>query len=496
MTPGLAGASTGVRHEHNSVEWNWTVERSAADDSVDALLEAEHARAQDQLNRARGLVLLVLGLAAIGYAPSLTPALVRVNVAVFAPMLLWTVWQHQRYHRRHATPSWLATVNAVIDLGALTALLIGYGLAGAPGLAIHAPIFLAYFAILAASPMTGSARHALLVTVAAVCASTAVALTVVLSGRVAIVAGPLAVTRTDQVSLLDEGAKILLLGTVGAIATYATAWSERMLRRALAAQVARDTEERALVVRLRETETLAAVGSLAAATVHDVQNPLTAIGLQTEHLCRMQLGETALKELRAVRDQTRRAQAFLSDLLQFARSAGSDDDGRPLSIGQRIDAAVAAVRPVLNAHGVPVVVVVENMEESVALPGSAVRLERALVNLLVNAVQAMDGQVPAKRIRIRAYTIDDAKGLGLDVEDSGSGFRGDVLTTAFDRFVTTKPAGKGTGLGLWIVRQIVAGLGGTVSAANLPEGGARVRIELPNLLPVSQDRAERRQIAG
>src|SRR5262249_46808285 len=154
---------------------------------------------------------------------------------------------------------------------------IGYGLAGAPGLALHAPIFLAYFAVLAASPFSGSARHAGLVTVAAVCASSAVALTVILSGRVEGVAGPLALTGRNQASILDEGAKVALLGTVGAIATYATAWSERTLRRALAAQVQRDAEERAMVDRLRETETLAAVGTLAAATVHDVRNPLTTI---------------------------------------------------------------------------------------------------------------------------------------------------------------------------------------------------------------------------
>jgi signal transduction histidine kinase len=458
------------------------VERDAPEDTVDALLDAEQTRAEDRLNRARGLVLLVLGIAAILYAPSLTPELVRVNVAVFAPMLAWTVWQRWRYHRRHETPAWLPMVNAAIDLLSITALEIGYSLAGAPGLALHAPIFLAYFAVLAASPFSGSARHAAMVTIAAVCAAASVAVTVMLSGRVAIVAGPLALTSTDQVSLLDEGAKIALLGTVGAIATSATAWSERILRRALAAQVRRDAEERAMVVRLRETETLAAVGSLAEATVHDVQNPLTAIGLQTENLFRLQLGDRARDELRLIRDETRRAQAFLSDLLQFARSAGSDDDGRCLSIGQRIDAAVAAVRPLLNAHNVPVVIVVDNVEQTPALNGSAVRLERALVNLLVNAVHAMEGQAGPKRIRVHAASTTDGRGLMVDVEDSGPGFRGDLVTRAFDRFVTTKPPGKGTGLGLWIVRQIVTSLDGAVSASNMPEGGARVRIELPTLL--------------
>jgi len=464
-----------VRREPRSVEWKWTVEQDATADTVEALLATEQARAEDRLNRARGLVLLVLGIAALLYAPSLTPSLVRVNVAVFAPMLAWTVFQHWYYHRRHRTPAWLATVNAATDLGAITALEIGYGLAGAPGLALHAPMFLAYFAVLAASPFSGSARHAGAVTVAAVIGSATVALTVILSGRVQLVAGPLSLTRTDQASLLDEGAKVALLGTVGAIATYATAWSERTLRRALAAQVRRDAEERALVERLRETDTLAAVGTLAAATVHDVRNPLTSIGLQSELLLRMPLGEGPHEEIRLIRDEARRAQSFLADLLQFARSASKDDDARPLSIGERIDAAVAAVRPLLNAHRVPVEIAVEDVANADTLPGSAVRLERALVNLLVNAIHAMEGQTGPKLVRIRVRA-----GMTIDVEDTGPGFPGDLATRAFERFVTTKPHGKGTGLGLWIVRQTVASLGGTVAATNLPEGGARIRIELPD----------------
>jgi len=473
-----------VRREPRSVEWEWKVDESETADTVEALLAAEHARAEDRLNRARGLVLFVLGVAALLYAPSLTPSLVRVNASVFVPMFAWTVFQHWRYHRRLRTPAWLAKVNAATDLGAITALEIGYGLAGAPGLALHAPIFLAYFAVLAAGPFSGSARHAGAVTIAAVIASATVALTVILSGRVQLVAGPLALTRTDQASWLDEGAKVALLGTVGAIATYATAWSERTLHRALAAQVRRDTEERAMVERLREAETLAAIGTLAAATVHDVRNPLTSIGLQSEMMLRMPLGDGPHEELRLIRDEARRAQSFLSDLLTFARTASKDDDARPLSIGERIDEAVAAVRPLLNAHRIPVEITVDDIANAETLPGSAVRLERALVNLLVNAIHAMESQTGPRLIRIRVRA-----GLVIDVEDTGPGFPGDLSTRAFERFVTTKPAGKGTGLGLWIVRQTVSTLGGAVTAANLPEGGARIRIELPQYV-------EARALAG
>lgn len=69
--------------------------------------------------------------------------------------------------------------------------------------------------------------------------------------------------------------------------------------------------------------------------------------------------------------------------------------------------------------------------------------------------------------------------LTLDVEDTGPGFPAGAETQAFERFFTTKPAGRGTGLGLWIVRETVAAFGGTASADRGAEGGAVVRLSLP-----------------
>ncbi len=449
------------------------------DESIGALLRAEHARAERLLNHVRGGVLLLLGAAAIVYAPALTAALVRVNILVFTPMLLWTAFQELRYHRPHYAPSWLITVNAAADLGAITALQAGYGLAGIPGLALHSPIFLAYFAVLASRPFTGSERHAAGVTIGVVCAYATLVAAMVLTGRVHLVNSPLAVTTSSDASMLDEGAKLMLLGMVGAIATYATAWNERTLRRALAAQLRRDIEEREMTDRLREADKLAAIGTLAAATVHDVRNPLTAIALQSELLMESPLGEPLRNDLTLILEEARRAMAFLADLLQFARSANTEPETVPLAIAETVDAAVAAARPLLHEHRIPVEVSIENLNGNLApLHGSPMRLERALVNLLVNSVQAMEEQDGAKAIRVHARPDATGRGVILDVDDTGPGFPAGLVTRAFERFVTTKPPGKGTGLGLWMVRQTVSDLGGRVSAINLAGGGARVRVEL------------------
>ena len=112
----------------------------------------------------------------------------------------------------------------------------------------------------------------------------------------------------------------------------------------------------------------------------------------------------------------------------------------------------------------------------------------------MNAVQAMEGQTRPKVLRIRLGTGNGAPmavepeprangarsgAITLDVEDTGPGFPVGAETQAFERFFTTKPPGRGTGLGLWIVRETVAAFGGTVHADRGAEGGACVRLAFP-----------------
>ena len=114
----------------------------------------------------------------------------------------------------------------------------------------------------------------------------------------------------------------------------------------------------------------------------------------------------------------------------------------------------------------------------------------------MNAVQAMEGQARPKVLRVRLGTesvararaptgarrngADGAAGaITLDIEDTGPGFPIGAETQAFERFFTTKPPGRGTGLGLWIVRETVAAFGGSVHADRGANGGAVVRLAFP-----------------
>src|SRR5687768_6633114 len=208
-------------------------------DSARVVLDRQRDRAERMLNRARLIVLVLLGIAALVYAPSLTPALNRVNVVVLAPIFAWTLLQGELFYRRPRLPSWIGVVNPVADIAAVTAIIGGYAFAQSATLALKTPMFLMYFVILAALPIAASTRKAAAVAGMALGCYAALLLVFYMTGRLETVLNPVAASEAARVSPLDEGAKILLLAVAGSIATYATHWQE-----GLATSFSRATEER------------------------------------------------------------------------------------------------------------------------------------------------------------------------------------------------------------------------------------------------------------
>lgn len=210
-------------------------ERAAAEDrsrpvedGARRLLDFERERAERRLNVVRAAVLGLLVIAALVYAPSLTPALNWANALVLVPALLWTVVQQVVWYRQPHLPGWLALVNPLVDITAVTAITASYGVAQSAVLALQSPVFLIYVAVIAARPITSSTRNAAIVSALAVTAYGALTASFILTGRVHVVLSPVDAAATGSVSLLDEGSKLLLLAVAGAIATYATVWQERM----------------------------------------------------------------------------------------------------------------------------------------------------------------------------------------------------------------------------------------------------------------------------
>ena len=223
-------------------------------------------------------------------------------------------------------------------------------------------------------------------------------------------------------------------------------------------------------------EKLASVGRLAAGVAHEIGNPLTAISGLIELLRMGDLEHTQQQEfLQRIAAETDRIHGIIRDLLDFARH-----DGPKAELDQRcelrlaIDDAVKLVRPQKESRAVQISVDVQASLGEVV--GSRARLTQVVLNLLLNAVDALEGQ---GQIAISAQIAAEADAAVLRVSDDGPGIAPEIAHHLFEPFSTTKPAGKGTGLGLAVTHTIVEALGGSIRAGNGEKAGAWFEVRLP-----------------
>lgn len=273
------------------------------------LLDAERDRAERFLNGVRGVVLIVLAIAAAVYAPALSPSLNRLNLVVLAVTLTWAIAQVPLFHRQARLPTWLRTINPVVDISAVTTIIAGYGVVATPAVALKTPILDAYFVILAALPVASSVRKATLVSVLVVLQYAGLVLLFVASGRLPLILDPIEASAATGVSPLDEGAKILLLACAGAVATYATRWQERLALRyaeaagqgaQLKARLAR-SELQALKLQLQPHflfNTLNAIISLVHRDAHRAEQMVSGLS----ELLRVSLGSAGEQEVTLARE--------------------------------------------------------------------------------------------------------------------------------------------------------------------------------------------------
>jgi signal transduction histidine kinase len=275
---------------------------------------------------------------------------------------------------------------------------------------------------------------------------------------------------SPAISYLDQGARVLLLVIMGAISTYATAWHERILRRAIQEQVRRASEERELAGRLQEADKLSAVGTLAASVAHEVANPLTSIAMLAD-MMRTTAEDAEIREDAAtISQEARRIEVVIRDLLQVVRPRSPEAE--PVVLEEIVERALTLLKLVIRDQKVTIET---SFDENVPpLIGDSSRLEQVTLNLIINAIHALEQSPREKVIRI-AISYDDI-GHRLVIEDNGPGISPHVASRIFERFFTTKQVGKGTGLGLWIVRQIVEEHGGTIRADTAKGGGARFEL--------------------
>lgn len=250
------------------------------------------------------------------------------------------------------------------------------------------------------------------------------------------------------------------------------------------AELVRESEERiALERRLREAEKMAAVGNLAAGLAHEIGTPLNVIAGRAEMLLKRDPGpEARARSLGIVVDQIRRITTIVRNLLDFARRR--EPSLQRIDLAEVLDSVLEFLDGELTRAGV-------RLERSGPRPlwiqGDAHLLHQVFINLLVNAVQAVEPlDAHARRIRVRTVETESGRGaarVAVEIEDTGLGIPEDRLARIFEPFFTTKTGGQGTGLGLAVSRSIVEEHGGAMEAENRAGGGAVFRVSVPAARP-------------
>ncbi len=220
-------------------------------------------------------------------------------------------------------------------------------------------------------------------------------------------------------------------------------------------------------------EKLATLGQLAAAVVHELNNPLTSIVAYADTLrTRMELLGNAADERKAskIMEASERILKFTQDLLTYARP-GSEISSK-IGLSEVVGESIRFCQHVIDGSGVQVQC---DWEENLpTLRGHRSRLQQVFVNLITNACHAMkDGGSLEIIGRLQDGVIE------VRLNDSGPGLPPEIADRIFEPFFSTKAPGRGTGLGLSIVREIITRHAGTIEVEGAPGGGAGFVVRLP-----------------
>ncbi len=225
---------------------------------------------------------------------------------------------------------------------------------------------------------------------------------------------------------------------------------------------------------LIHSEKMAALGRMSTAIVHEVSQPLAALdatlataGLLADQGRRADAGERLTK----ARDLVRRMQRTVKHLKTFARKDVSEFE--ILAVDSVIRNVLELASPRTKATGVDVDVAAG---EALAVRAVSVKLEQAMLNLLLNALDAVQDR-PDPRVRIEGRRIGEQ--VEIAIIDNGSGIAPDLRERIIEPFFTTKLTGEGLGLGLSIATTIIKECGGAIRFEDAEEGGTRTVITVP-----------------
>jgi signal transduction histidine kinase len=233
------------------------------------------------------------------------------------------------------------------------------------------------------------------------------------------------------------------------------------------------SDEHRLRSHLEHAERLASIGELLSSVAHELANPLTTVLGYADLLLSDDDEHIPRAELEQIRSEALRCRRIVGNLLDLSRAENLEM--RPLSILQVVDKVIEFRAYAAQVTGIELVR--ESVGDLPALNGDQHRLVQAVLNLVTNAEDAVRDRPAPRRIVLRARATPG--GATVEVEDNGTGVPASIREFVFEPFFTTKPRGRGTGLGLSLVRATARSHGGDVRVEDAPGGGARFVMDLP-----------------
>ncbi len=224
---------------------------------------------------------------------------------------------------------------------------------------------------------------------------------------------------------------------------------------------------------LLQSEKMSAFGQLSAGIAHEVKNPLAGIlGYTQLSLKKMEDNPAIYKNLKIIEQETRRCNSIIENLMKFARQ--DKLELKPLILNDVIEDSLVLVD---HQMGINQVTLEKDLPDGLPyVKGDANQLIQVLMNLMINAQQAMDGEKGTVTVTSGS---PNAGVVEIRVADTGPGMPEEVSQKIFEPFFTTKAAGKGTGLGLAVTYGIIKDHGGNIRVESEPGQGATFIITLP-----------------
>lgn len=239
--------------------------------------------------------------------------------------------------------------------------------------------------------------------------------------------------------------------------------------------------ESRLQAELLHAEKLAGIGSFAAGIAHDMNNPLQLILGLAENLADETDLDAVRIQARDIIEAVKRTSAICRDLTSYSRRASLRQDG-PIGVNGKLDEALKIARYAVALQDIEIR---KRYQPDVVVKGNPDELLHVFVNLITNAVQAMEHQ--------GTLTLETAVVAGttqVRVSDTGCGIAPELLGRIFEPFFTTKPPGKGTGLGLYNIKNVIHHMNGTIKVESQIGGGSTFTLTFPQDSAVGERSAQ------